>query len=362
VDQRLTESKLTAGRNFTNKLWNAARFVLSARPETDAAPGESTLAARWMRSRLARATEQATRQLDALDIAGYAATVYEVAWSDYCDWYLEMAKVELRREGATDAERAATWQAAAEGMARLLGLLHPLMPFVTEEIWDALRVTDASLIGGHPLLVRAPWPTADGVDPEAEATFDSLAALVRGLRNLRTDAGIPAGAWVPIVIDPTGTDAARSIRELEPYVSALARVRPIDTDAAAGPLARGAGERVLVVDDEEALVAVTSEVLKRIGYEPLGCADGEAALAAFEEVGGRIDAVIADEVMPGLSGTQLARALRRRRADLPVVLVSGYTGPMLSERALAAGVTEILKKPVQSRDLAAALARALKRS
>ena len=133
-------------------------------------------------------------------------------------------------------------------------------------------------------------------------------------------------------------------------------------DAAAGPLARGAGERVLVVDDEEALVAVTSEVLKRIGYEPLGCADGEAALAAVEEAGGRIDAVIADEVMPGLSGTQLARSLRRRRADLPVVLVSGYTGPMLSERALAAGVTEILKKPVQSRDLAAALARAVKRS
>jgi CheY-like chemotaxis protein len=132
-------------------------------------------------------------------------------------------------------------------------------------------------------------------------------------------------------------------------------------DAAAGPLARGAGERVLVVDDEEALVAVTSEVLKRIGYEPLGCVDGEAALAAFDEAEGRIDAVIADEVMPGLSGTQLARALRRRRADLPVVLVSGYTGPMLSERALAAGVTEILKKPVQSRDLAAALARALGR-
>ncbi|MGQ0547075.1 MAG: hybrid sensor histidine kinase/response regulator [Betaproteobacteria bacterium] len=133
-------------------------------------------------------------------------------------------------------------------------------------------------------------------------------------------------------------------------------------DAAAGPLARGAGERVLVVDDEEALVAVTSEVLKRIGYEPHGCANGDAALTAFEAAGGRFDAVIADEVMPGLSGTQLARALRRRRADLPVVLMSGYTGPMLAERALAAGVCEILKKPVQSRDIAAALARALKRA
>ncbi|MGE3161400.1 MAG: ATP-binding protein [Burkholderiales bacterium] len=130
-------------------------------------------------------------------------------------------------------------------------------------------------------------------------------------------------------------------------------------DAAAAPLPRGHGERVLVVDDEEALVAVTSEVLKNIGYEPVACADGAAALAAFE--GGRIDAVVADEVMPGMSGTQLALALRRRRAELPIVLVSGYTGPMLSERALAVGVTEILRKPFQSREIAGALARALGR-
>src|SRR5262245_48473962 len=141
-----------------------------------------------------------------------------------------------------------------------------------------------------------------------------------------------------------------------PMVDAPAAVE----DPAAGPVARGRGERVLVVDDEEALVAVTSEVLKHIGYEPVGCSDGNAALAAFES--GRIDAVIADEVMPGISGTQLARVLRRRRADLPIVLVSGYTGPMLSERALAAGVTEILKKPVQSREIASALARVLRRA
>jgi PAS domain S-box-containing protein len=126
------------------------------------------------------------------------------------------------------------------------------------------------------------------------------------------------------------------------------------------PTVRGNGERVLVVDDEEALVAVTSEVLKHIGYEPVACGNGDAALAAFDAA--RIDAVIADEVMPGMSGTQLARALRRRRADLPIVLVSGYTGPMLTERALAAGVTEILKKPVQSREIAGALARVLKRA
>ena len=131
-------------------------------------------------------------------------------------------------------------------------------------------------------------------------------------------------------------------------------------DAAAGPIQRGHGERVLVVDDEEALVAVTAEVLKHIGYEPIGCSDSAAALAAFEA--GRIDALIADEVMPGLTGTELARALRRHRADLPIILMSGYSGPMLTERALAAGIVEVLKKPVQSREIAAALARALKRA
>jgi len=142
-----------------------------------------------------------------------------------------------------------------------------------------------------------------------------------------------------------------------PRVEAPAMAADATADVA-GPVARGRGERVLVVDDEEALVAVTSEVLKRFGYEPVGCSDAEAALAVFDSAS--IDAVIADEVMPGLSGTELARALRSRRADLPIVLVSGYTGPILAERARAAGVTEILKKPVQSREIASALARVLK--
>jgi PAS domain S-box-containing protein len=132
-------------------------------------------------------------------------------------------------------------------------------------------------------------------------------------------------------------------------------------DEWAGPARRGAGERVLVVDDEPALVAVTSEILKNLGYEPVGCSDGAAALAAFARAEGAIDAAIVDEVMPELSGTQLARELRRRRDSLPIVLVSGYTGPMLTERALGVGITEILKKPVQSRDMAAALSRALGR-
>ena len=133
-----------------------------------------------------------------------------------------------------------------------------------------------------------------------------------------------------------------------------------DTNQA--PVVRGRGERIMVVEDEEALMALICEVLKRLGYEPAAFADGAAALAGFEATPERFDALITDEVMPGLAGTELAAGLRRRRADLPIVLVSGYIGPMMSERAAAAGIGEILKKPVQSRELAAALARALGRA
>ncbi len=133
----------------------------------------------------------------------------------------------------------------------------------------------------------------------------------------------------------------------------------VAADAQEDPVVRGHGERVMVVEDEEALMALTSEVLKRLGYEPVAHAGAAAALEAFDAAPDSIDAVITDEIMPGLTGTELARLLRERRPGLPVVLVSGYIGPMMIERALGAGIAEVLKKPVQSRDISAALARAL---
>ncbi|HYL24475.1 MAG TPA: PAS domain S-box protein [Burkholderiales bacterium] len=133
-------------------------------------------------------------------------------------------------------------------------------------------------------------------------------------------------------------------------------------DDARGPLVRGRGERVLVVDDEEPLLAVTCESLRRLGYEPAGFADAQAALAEFERQPERYDAVLTDEVMPDFTGTQLATVLLGRRSNLPVILVSGYTGSIITELATSAGVREILKKPVHAQELAAALARALGRT
>ncbi|MBA3586347.1 MAG: valine--tRNA ligase [Chloroflexi bacterium] len=304
-DMRLTAAKLDGGRNFTNKLWNAARFVLANR--SGGAPSgtaEPTLAARWIRSRLADATQRATRQLDALDLGGYAATVYEVAWSDYCDWFLEMAKVDLRRDDATDAERAATWSAAAAGLATLLRLLHPLMPFVTEEIWQALRA-EAPEIAPEPLLIRAAWPAATTRDRPAEAAFDDLSTLIRGIRNLRTEAGMPAGAHVSLVVEPTDAESAAAIEHGAAYLESLARVRPIEihsagerpTLVAAGPL----GAAWLAVGG-----TATPEVGKR----------RHAQRAELDRNIERIRALLANDAFTAKAPSAVVERERERLADL----------------------------------------------
>jgi signal transduction histidine kinase len=136
----------------------------------------------------------------------------------------------------------------------------------------------------------------------------------------------------------------------------------ITAEAAAAASQRGHGERVLLVDDEVPVLAATAEVLSRLGYEAVSFSDSHAALVAFEAAPEQFDVVVTDEAMPGLTGTGLARALRRRRPDLPIVLVSGYTGAIQMQQALAAGVSELLTKPILSREMATTLARVLHRA
>jgi PAS domain S-box-containing protein len=165
-----------------------------------------------------------------------------------------------------------------------------------------------------------------------------------------------------IVTDASGAIDVRSILEQgSTFTIYLPRDQgaPITAEEATFPLPRGNGERVLLVDDDANVLAMTSEMLSRLGYEPVSFSDGDAALAAFEAAPRSFDVVVTDDVMPGLTGTGLASVLRQQRRELPIVLVSGYSGPILAQRALAAGVSELLVKPLHSRDIACALARVL---
>jgi CheY-like chemotaxis protein len=127
----------------------------------------------------------------------------------------------------------------------------------------------------------------------------------------------------------------------------------------AGELPRGNGETVMIVDDEPALVALAEETLAELGYEPVGFSSSLAALQAFREEPKRFDLVLSDETMPDLMGTELARELRQLRPEISIILMSGYGGTQLSERAQAAGVIDVLHKPLIRRDIAEPVARAL---
>ncbi|HEX2194737.1 MAG TPA: valine--tRNA ligase [Candidatus Limnocylindria bacterium] len=227
-DQRLTAAKLDGARNFTNKLWNASRFVLGARPAPLSEPeGEPSLAERWIASRLADAQARATRQLDELDMGGYAAAAYEFAWGDFCDWFIEMAKVELRREDATPGERSRTWLASAHGLAGTLRIVHPLMPFVTEAAWSLLHEAEPRATAGQPLLIAARWHAGGPADREAEEDMAGLIALIRALRNLRTETGMAPGEWREVAAAPSDASAAAMLERGRAYVEALAHARPL---------------------------------------------------------------------------------------------------------------------------------------
>lgn len=139
--------------------------------------------------------------------------------------------------------------------------------------------------------------------------------------------------------------------------------RSLETASANGtdrmPIPKGRGETVLLVDDDEALVLLGEEMIAALGYKPVGFKDSQAALEAFQARPARFDLVVTDQLMPRMSGTELATRLRQIRPDIPVLLMSGFGGPELAHKAERAAVHALLKKPLQSRDLAQAIASAV---
>jgi len=185
-DVRYSDAKVQQGRDLSNKLWNASRLILLNTADVEARPQRSCVEDRWILSRLERTIASVTQKLDTYDFAHAAGGVYAFFWSELCDWYLEIAKPRLY-EGEAEVSANLLWV-----LERTLALLHPLMPFVTEEVWSYHPSRQ-----GH--LAVHPFPVADEslFDPEAEAEVGRGIELTRRLRAWRDMVEAPAATEIP---------------------------------------------------------------------------------------------------------------------------------------------------------------------
>jgi valyl-tRNA synthetase len=274
-DVAVSEDWVAGARNFCNKLWNAVRFAQlngigpdSAADSAGLPPASSLTAVdRWILSRLATVTAEVDALFDQFEFAKACDALYHFAWDEVCDWYLELAKPALAGQGLAgngpagsepdDTAADATRRVLGEVLDRLLRLIHPLLPFVTEELWTALT--------GRESVVIARWPgqVADGAagslpalptDPAAETEISALMRLVTEVRRFRSDQGLRPGQQVPARL--TGI-AATSLADHESRIRALLRLSEPGADFS--PTATLDAEDVTIELDTAARIDVEAE-------------------------------------------------------------------------------------------------------
>jgi valyl-tRNA synthetase len=225
-DVRFSDAKVQQGRDLANKLWNASRLILLNAAEVEPAPRPTCVEDRWILSRLERAIASVTERLESYDFAHAVQESYSFFWRDLCDWYLEIVKPRLY-DG--EEEVSATLLYALE---RVLGLLHPTMPFVTEEIWSFHPARR-----GHLAVHSFPGPDESLLDRPAEEDVEGGIQLTQRLRAWRDLAGVPAGATLPAVVD--GVEPPSFVSRLSRFqfdgtgsepVASIGPVRVLDSD------------------------------------------------------------------------------------------------------------------------------------
>ena len=225
-DIRLGPQDVEGNRNFATKLWNAARFVEinGCARDSDFDPRHAKeMLNRWIIHETARAGREVSAALEAFKFNDAAAAVYRFIWNVYCDWYLELAKPVLT--GADGAAKSETRAAAAWALDEILKLLHPFMPFVTEELW---RVTGEHGPQRHHMLALGAWPTHDGLDDEvAEGEIGWVIDLITAIRSVRAEMNIPAATLLPLVLADASAQTAIRARYWSEFIQRLARVSEI---------------------------------------------------------------------------------------------------------------------------------------
>jgi valyl-tRNA synthetase len=274
-DVMYSVEKTDLGRHFANKIWNAARFVMmnlgeAAPAAIDAIDADSfSLPERWILSRLQAATDAARAAYESFRFNDGALALYQFIWHEYCDWYVEISKTALY--GDDEAAKQRTRAVLLHALEQSMRLLHPFMPFVTEEIWQALpaaKAADSVMVASYPRATDA-WR-----DAGSEAAMARLTEAVRGVRNIRAELGIAPTTSLSVHISPAD-GAAGEIAAIRPYFQAMARLEEIELLAAGE---RPAGEPFTVVDGLGAI------------YVPLrGAVDAQEVCKRLERDLGKVD-------------------------------------------------------------------------
>jgi len=232
---KLDLEKVEHARNFGNKIWNIARFITSnLQPDQPLAPilasGSLPLADRWILSRLNHLIVSVNQNFARWDFGEGTRQVHDFLWSEFADWYIEASKIPLASRSADDAAKQRTRAILVHTLDRALRLLHPTMPFVTEETWQHLMSgSRRSAVGGQPeALMIAPWPKVDRkyFDAHAEKDFALVMDSVRAIRNARTWFNVEPGKHIPAVI--SAGRAAALLESQRETIASLARLDPAE--------------------------------------------------------------------------------------------------------------------------------------
>ncbi len=238
-DIKMSENRVQGYRNFATKLWNAARFceMNQCRLDPAFAPERAKHAVnRWVVGKLAAAIAETTQALEDFRFNEAAGAVYQFTWGTFCDWYLEIAKPLLM--GEDEALKTETRATAAWVLDELLKLLHPFMPYITEELWAKTAVSPRGQ------LIVESWPRPGAADAAATADVDWVVELIGTIRSARNEVNVPPAAKTGLLVQDADADARRRLSVYAPVIERLARVDGI-ADLPPGETAKGAMQVVL---------------------------------------------------------------------------------------------------------------------
>lgn len=311
-DIKLDEKRIEGYRNFATKLWNAARFAQSKgigaagagangiRAQPKAPPGAQHPVNRWIITEIAQTTQAADSALAAYRFDALADTLYQFVWNRFCDWYLELTKP-LLAEDADPALAAETRATAGWALDQILVLLHPVMPFLTEELWHSLAPETAAR--PHD-LITASWPDAAAI-PQDEAAAQEitwLITLISEIRSARTELGVPPSARLAFSVEGAAPETTARLKANAPAIERLARIHPAET-----PPTPGSARLQVVVN--EATFSLPLEGIIDIAAERTRL---EKAIAAATK---ERDSLAARLASPGFTEKAKPEAVEKARAD-----------------------------------------------